>query len=178
MRGRLEAGGPPLADPIDRAVTTVVDMFLQLVDLAGVHLPKWAYPVGIAVLALALLPFRVKGERANTARRILLKASGAGSVAERDRLEAQAIAEVRDEPHGLLTIAAWAVEHGRYPLARHVLDTPSLKGHKERRRLLATMAGAAPLDADAITRAVLGDEADGAAGADTGDDQRPTQPTG
>ena len=134
-------------------------MFFQVVDATGVRLPGWAYPVGITVVVVLLLPFRLRGERANTARRLLLKASAAGSVAERDQLEARAIAEVRGDPHGLLTIASWAVDRGRYPLARQVLDLPALARHPERIRLRAAMAKATPLDADAILAKVLGEDA-------------------
>ena len=128
---------------------------MRVIEAAGLHLPTWAWPVGIVVMALALLPFRVRGERANTARRILLKASAAGSVPERDRLEDQAIAEVRGDAHGLITIATWAVERGRYPLARRVLDMPQLTGQKDRYRLLAAMTQTIAIDPAALAAKVL-----------------------
>ena len=128
---------------------------LQVVDIVGVHLPTWVYPVVLAFFAAFLLPARVRGERANRARRILLRASAAGSVAERDRLEAEAVAEVRDDPHGLLTIAAWAVDRGRYPLAEAMLKNPKLATHPERRKLVAQMEKAKPLDTENLLQKVL-----------------------
>lgn len=130
-------------------------MVFQVVDGLGLHLPSWAFPVALALFAALLLPARVRGERANRARRLLLRASAAGSVVERDKLEKEAITEVRDDPHGLLTIAAWAVERGRYPLAEVVLANPKLANHPERRKLLARMEKAKPLDTETLMQKVL-----------------------
>jgi len=133
----------------------LVSLVLQVVDVLGVRLPTWAFGLALVALAAFLLPARVRGERANRARRILLRASAAGSVAERDRLEAEALAEVRGDEHGLLTIASWAVDRGRYPLAQRVLDEPKLAGHPERRKLLAQMHRGAPLDTESLVQKVL-----------------------
>ncbi len=136
-------------------MSALVNLVLQLVDIVGVHLPPWVFPVALAAFAAFLLPARVRGERANRARRLLLRASAAGSVAERDRLEAEAVTEVRGDPHGLLTIASWAVERGRYPLAQAVLQNPKLLNHPERRKLLARMDEAKPLDTQSLMQRVL-----------------------
>ncbi|MSP55259.1 MAG: hypothetical protein EXR69_06610 [Myxococcales bacterium] len=140
-------------------MTALVSLTMRVIEAAGLHLPTWAWPLSIVALALVLLPFRFRGERANTARRILLKSSAAGSVSERDRLEDQAISEVRGEVHGLLTIASWAVERGRYPLARRVLALPQVAGQKERFRLLAAMTQILAIDPEALAAKVLNEPA-------------------
>ncbi len=134
----------------------LVNMVTRLVEATGVHLPPWGFAAGLVTVAVVLLPFRIRGERANRARRLLTRAAAADTVVERDRLEAEALAEVRGETHGLLTIASWCVERGRYPLARQVLDTPSLRAHPERRKLLAAMVRADPVTTEALLARVLG----------------------
>ena len=133
----------------------LVDLVAQLGGILGIHLPTWVFPVAVVALTLAMLPARMRGERANRALRMLLRSSAAGSVGARDVLEAEALREVRDDPHGLLTIAGWAVERGRYPLARTVLANPKLTTHPERRKLLAKMAAASPLDTERLIQQVL-----------------------
>lgn len=136
-------------------LSALVGMIVDLAGSSGLVLPTWAVPVVVVGLTVVLLPARVRSERANRARRLLTRAAAASSVAERDRLEAEALAEVGADEHGLLTIAGWAVDRGRYPLARSVLDRPELRRHPERRKLLASMDRQAPLGTDDLVARVL-----------------------
>jgi hypothetical protein len=130
-------------------------MVIDLVRSSGIVLPTWAFPCAVIGLTVVLLPARLRSERASRARRLLTRAAASNSVTERDRLEAEALQEVGADTHGLLTIAGWAVERGRYALARSVLARPELAQHPERRKLLAAMHTAAPLSADALLARVL-----------------------
>jgi hypothetical protein len=94
----------------------------DILAITGVDEPAWAIPLGMAALAAVLLPGYVRRERAARAQRLLTSAWASGSPAERDRLEAEALAEVRGSHHGRLIIARLALERGRYPLVRTALD--------------------------------------------------------
>ena len=136
-------------------LAALVNMVMELVRSSGVVLPAWAFPCAVVGFTLVLIPARLRSERASRARRLLTRAAASNSVTERDRLEAEALQEVGADTHGLLTIAGWAVERGRYALARSVLARPELAQHPERRKLLAGMQGTAPLSADALIARVL-----------------------
>jgi len=136
-------------------LAALVNMVIDLVRSSGIVLPTWAFPCAVIGLTVVLLPARLRSERASRARRLLTRAAASNSVTERDRLEAEALQEVGADTHGLLTIAGWAVERGRYALARSVLARPELAQHPERRKLLAAMHTAAPLSADALLARVL-----------------------
>lgn len=140
-------------------LSALVNLVVELVGSTGVSVPAWAVPAAVVGLTILLLPARMRSERANRARRLLTRAAAASSVAERDRLEAEALTEVGPDVHGLLTVAGWAVERGRYPLARQVLERPELAGHPERRKLLAGMEPKAPPSADELLARVLREDA-------------------
>ena len=136
-------------------LSALVNMVMDLVRSSGSVLPTWAFPCAVVVLTVAFLPAKFRSERANRARRLLTRAAASNSVVERDRLEAEALTEVGSDTHGLLTIAGWAVERGRYALARSVLARPELAKHPERRKLIAGMHPAAPLSPDTLVARVL-----------------------
>ena len=113
----------------------------DILAIAGVQESRWAIPGVLLVVAVLLLPGYVRRERAARAQRLLTSAWASGSPAERDRLEAEALAEVRGSPHGRLIIARLALERGRFPLVRRALDG---LGGIEAARMRRTLEGDLP----------------------------------
>lgn len=102
---------------VPRGLPGLID---ALLNALGVHPAPWVGSVGVVVVALLALPMVRKNLRTDKARR-LLKESGRARGGERDRLEAEALAVVDDEVHGLIVVGDTALAMGRKALAEQAL---------------------------------------------------------
>lgn len=121
----------------------------SLLRMAHVHLEPWMAPaVGLA-LALLLAPFWLRNQHTARARRVWSRARGAGSAAERARIEAEAIGLVEGNPDGLVSLADLAVADGRFEVARGLLARLRATGRRpvEVARLARTLEGDLPATA-------------------------------
>lgn len=92
-----------------------------LFEIAGVeHVPPWTGSAGVVVVALLALPLVRLNLHTDRARR-LLKEAGRARGAERERLEAEALAAVVGRPQGLVVVADTALAAGRSELAQAAL---------------------------------------------------------
>lgn len=87
----------------------------------NVHPAPWTGSLAVVLLALLALPMVRRNLRTDRARR-LLKEAGRARGADRDVLEAQALATVGDEVDGLIVVADAALAAGRPELARQVRE--------------------------------------------------------
>jgi hypothetical protein len=92
-----------------------------VLGLAGVeHLAPWMGSAGVVMVALLALPLVRLNLHTDRARRLLKEASRARG-AERERLEAEALAVVAGHPQGLVVVADTALAAGRRSLAEAAL---------------------------------------------------------
>lgn len=84
--------------------------------MSGVRLQPWTAPAGLLVVIAVLWPWIRVNLRTGDARKLMLRASRERG-AERQRLEAEALAMVGDRPDGLVMVAKEALEQGRKALA-------------------------------------------------------------
>ncbi len=116
----------------------------QLLAAAGITLPPWAVPAFALALMVLLLPRLLRNMRTGQARKLLGR-SRVAEGAEREAIEAQALALVAGHGPGLLGVAEEALRINRKPLARAAIAQlaqlpdlgPGLK--RELRRLHAAL---------------------------------------
>ncbi len=113
------------------ALARLVRSLLEMADL-----PAWVGGAFLVALLVVCLPMMRVNFRTADARKLLKHASRERG-AERERLEAQALAIVGCRPDGLVVVAREALEQGRKPLATLAVEKLRATGKKlpELRRL-------------------------------------------
>jgi len=94
-------------------LTQLLDSFVALL---GLHLAPWMAPAGLLGVVALFWPWIRLNMRTDDARK-LLKRAARERGAERERLEAEALALVAGRADGLVVVAKEALEQGRRDLA-------------------------------------------------------------
>ena len=115
-------------------VKELVEVVLQL---TGIRLQAWMAPVFFLFLGALAFPVIRRSHRTSKARK-RLRLIPYRRLADRQRLEDEALALVRGNPSGQLAIAQEALRQGRKPLARRFLDEMEVRGRlgQERARMI------------------------------------------
>jgi hypothetical protein len=95
-------------------------MLDSVANALGLHLPPWAGPLALLAILAVCWPLIRTNLHTENARKLLKRASRERG-AERERLEAEALAMVGDRPDGLVVVAREAVEQGRTALAERAV---------------------------------------------------------
>lgn len=131
------------------AIRELID---TLARLAGLHLPPWGAPAGLAVLVLLLSPWILANVRSGDVRKLLLRASRERGAA-REALEEQAFTLASRHADTMLALAIEAHNQGRRALTERALDALSARNAHphEVSRLRGLLRGPTPLTAiDAV----------------------------
>lgn len=99
----------------------IIATFFDFLGLFGIHIPVEARLWILGALVVVLFPRILKSIYTSQARKIL-KSSQHYYNEDRRRLEDQAIAKVRNNPHALLGLATDAAQMGRDELMDRILD--------------------------------------------------------
>lgn len=102
-------------------LTGIVDVLQGVADVLGFGDKPWGAGVVAIAVAAAFSPVLLRNQRTSRARRILTRAGASTRAAEKAALEAEALAEVRGNPLGIVVVADIAMERGRLALARAAL---------------------------------------------------------
>lgn len=131
-----------------------------LLGLVGLTLEPWMAPAALLFLVVLALPWIRSNVRTDDARRLLKQAARA-SGAERDRLEAEALARVEGRPDGLVVVAEAALAQGRTAVARAAVERLRATGKRPTdvrkiERALEGPAPATPMEAVLLVERLLG----------------------
>lgn len=131
-----------------------------LLGLVGLTLEPWMAPAALLFVVILAWPWIRLNLRTDEARRLLKQAARA-TGAERDRLEADALARVEGRPDGLVVVAETALAQGRAALARAAVDRLRATGKRptDVRRIERTLEGpapATPMEACLLVERLLG----------------------
>lgn len=112
----------------------IKDLAETFVLLTGIQLQAWMAPVFFLVVGILLFPVIRRSHRVGKARK-RLRLIPYRRLAERRRLEDEALALVAGHPGGQLELAQEAARLGRPDLARRALATLEASGKRQRQRL-------------------------------------------
>lgn len=99
----------------------IKDLVETFLAITGVQLQAWMAPVFFLALGIALFPTIRRAHRTGKARK-RLRLIPYRRLAERQRLEDEALALVKGNPSGQLAVAQEALRLGRKDLARQALE--------------------------------------------------------
>jgi hypothetical protein len=112
----------------------IKDLAETFVQLTGVQLQAWMAPVFFLAVGIVLFPLIRRSHRVGKARK-RLRLIPYRRLAERRRLEDDALGLVRGHPGGQLELAREAARLGRRDLARRALAAMEASGKLQRKRL-------------------------------------------